>query len=1197
MDDCRVAWRPGLILLFANPAFDRKQYIKERVTGHFKHQHPDAEERKDIQNFTNWAAQRPLLEELRSETPSKAITYFGVQWTTSLLRGKYRVCKAHVPEGTFLPKEPRLPEMPKNTLDLPRFNDPKTSLPRSGSTTPIQHPSKLNIGTDFAKSPDGTESPILEPIERDEFGYFSPQELVALKLSRENPSSPIYNSGIQYPGQKSRYSSSRDRSRSNSNSKSPRMQDMFDRPPKSVEEAIQRTKLMSKMSAPSYDWTAMSDVSHLPKHIQWIKGISWSKTSLGPMEFWEPELRQVVNLIMSIPFPAAMYWGNDLIQIYNEAYIALCGPKHPSIMGKAYREGWPEIWEFIEEPINSAMNEGRSTSKFQDFLSITRHGGKSEECYFDWALTPLLGSDGSIKGLYNPAMEQTRRVVSERRITTVQEVSKHTSALKSMVMFWQRLLETLGTNKHDTPFAVGYSVKEETDSDSPQSSISSGIAGLKQCNLEGSYSVPEGHQLLKQTIDFQHGNDCLACLLRKALNSESPTHYSVEEKTLEVDFLNGIQDYWKTPCEALVICPIFLTNAKQLAGFLVIGVNSQRPYDEDYRSYVSLLSRQAATSMASIVLFEEEVAKAERAAKAAAKQQVALSEQLKVTAEQAHENEAKFTLLTSLNPGGLFIADAEGIITYCNEPFRKTMCVSEFDIKDRNWMYNMVYEDRMLFKERWEALLEDGEKLDLEVCLDAPGPWLVGGTRIEKWALFGALADIDADGHVKSILGCVTDITTQKQAEIHEKRLTDKAVKHKQDQEAFIDMTSHEMRNPLSSILQCADEIYNLAAEQLESSTLEPSQRMVMEQFSQVSKTLGVCSQHEKRIVDDVLTLSKMEAGKLKVSPESADPKELINKAKTMFAYDIKYHGIDLVMNVDPSYEKLGIPYVNMDPSRVLAVLVNLTTNSIKFTSREKTKKITITLSASLNEPYSGDQVNFIKRKERAVSTETAEWGSGAAVYLHYSVSDTGKGMSEKELSNLFGRFSQASDKTHVTYGGSGLGLYIARLLSEIHGGRIGVASTPGKGSTFAFYIKGKRTKTLPPSQSKKDLVKVEGEVSVLLVEDNDLVAATASRSLRKSGYVVYTAEHGVECLGFLKKTNLWKHPSVETKDTIKLDVVLMDQQMPEMDGLTCTREIRKLEKTGELKCHVPIIGTTANARAEQLELVLEAGMVGALRQ
>jgi len=224
---------------------------------------------------------------------------------------------------------------------------------------------------------------------------------------------------------------------------------------------------------------------------------------------------------------------------------------------------------------------------------------------------------------------------------------------------------------------------------------------------------------------------------------------------------------------------------------------------------------------------------------------------------------------------------------------------------------------------------------------------------------------------------------------------------------------------------------------------------------------------------------------------------------------------------------------------------------------------------------------------------EKPEWGEGDIVYVSLSVEDTGVGMTPKELRNLFARFSQASPKTHTRYGGSGLGLFISKSLVEMQGAEIGVVSKSGTGSSFSFFIKTRKTVQPTTLDKEQRVFPAENtdcgpQFSVLVVEDNIVNQFFLAKQLMKLGFEVQVANHGEEALIWLKNTKRW-----HANNGIGLDigVILMDIEVPVMDGLTATRAIRALEQNGDFTTHIPIIAVSANARSEQVAKAFDAGV------
>jgi CheY-like chemotaxis protein len=372
----------------------------------------------------------------------------------------------------------------------------------------------------------------------------------------------------------------------------------------------------------------------------------------------------------------------------------------------------------------------------------------------------------------------------------------------------------------------------------------------------------------------------------------------------------------------------------------------------------------------------------------------------------------------------------------------------------------------------------------------------------------------------------------------------------------------------------------------------------------------------------------------LMVTPIDVQPISVVQRALKMHENEVRNADIDMQFIVDPSFTKMNIDWVKIDPQRVLQVLINLTSNAIKFTSGSDNRAIYVTISASSRIPVIKDKEvdYFPTRKKDSELLNGPDWGEGEEVFIQFAVRDTGRGLSIEEKKMLFMRFSQASPRTHIQYGGSGLGLFISRELTELQGGEIGVASEAGRGSTFAFYVKARRsTKPSDPeqqfpaliktmAQDSKGLVKRGGsiktrdfaqvsakhpgqtkerkDIHILIVEDNLVNQRVLEKQLKNLGFTCFVANHGGECLDRLRESRFWHEnasasPAEQKSMTaLGLSVVLMDQEMPVMDGLKATKTIREWEKQGLLVAHVPIIGVTANARAEQIETLLLAGMV-----
>jgi signal transduction histidine kinase/CheY-like chemotaxis protein len=480
-------------------------------------------------------------------------------------------------------------------------------------------------------------------------------------------------------------------------------------------------------------------------------------------------------------------------------------------------------------------------------------------------------------------------------------------------------------------------------------------------------------------------------------------------------------------------------------------------------------------------------------------------------------------------------------------------------------------------------------------------------------------------------MGSITEISSLKWAQgLQAQRLVE-AEERRRQQNEFIDLTSHELRNPLSAILQCADDIQStIKHSDLPESGLAQWPVEDIRSCLEAAQTISLCVAHQKSIVDDILTVSKLDSNLLVITPIATQPLDVVRRAIKMFDPELQAKQVEVKYEVHASFADLGVEYTMLDPSRILQILINLITNAIKFTAGAPVRTITVSAGVSRNKPLDVDIPGFRYIPPRTLNNTVAhgdDWGSGDVVYLNFRVSDTGVGLTPEEMTVLFERFSQASPRTHAQYGGSGLGLFISRQLAELHGGQIGVASQAAVGSTFGFFVMARMTLPAPsepllPFQQldKKlartatvlaqpvapqrqdlassgpmaDLVAVRShpvaqfdptQIDILVVEDNLINQKLLVKHFRKLGCTVSVANDGAEALAFLATTHFCRAGGV------KLSVILMDLEMPVMDGLTCVGEIRRMEAEGAISSHVPVIAVTANVRHEQLAAAKKAGM------
>lgn len=960
--------------------------------------------------------------------------------------------------------------------------------------------------------------------------------------------------------------------------------------------------------------------------MQFARSIKWEDTPLGAIDDWPADLRTMSNMVMGSPHPAAMYWGPQYIAIYNEAYIELAGQKHPKLMGQSYIEAWAEIWDELKPVFDAAYYNGQAMMKHDDRLFISR-SGFLEETYFNWSVVPMVGGDGSVVALYNPAFENTRRKVNERRMFTLREVGEKTALARDVKQFWNQVHTGLEYNEYDIPFGLIYSVKEDS-TDGDMSSMHSGSASNPpEIFLEQSLGLPANHPLAVPLIDLKTNGEGLAPFLKQSMSQpNNPIVLSKDSGTLPQHLFEGVE--WRgfgDPSRTIVVFPVHPTTGETVVGFIVLGVNPRRPYNDDYRLFINLISRQLATSMASVVLFEEEIKRGQQAARMAALDRQQLSQQLRLRTQEAVESEYKFTRMAEFAPVGIFIANAQGKVDFCNDAWWEISRHPRSVNSISTWMDSILEEDKPIVEEAWNHLLREKESIIQEFRFMAARE--LNGHPIQTWALMNAYPEKDDDGTVKAIFGCITDISQQKWAENFQKQRHDEAMELKRQQENFIDMTSHEMRNPLSALCQCTEEIIS-SINTYRKNELVVAERLnsMLDSCLESANIISLCANHQKRIVDDVLTLSRLDSRMIEVTPTVTKPVEVIQTSLKMFEAELASNNIKADFRVDKSYHDLGIGLARLDPARLQQILINLLTNAIKFTQKQEQRSIVITLGASTDVAHAHvGGIEFFQGETETTTdiTDHVEWGEGEKFNLHLSVSDTGPGLTDEEKEMLFQRFRQTSPRTHVEYGGSGLGLFISRMLTELQGGQIGVLSQKGQGSTFAFYIKSRKCIPPPPLSPLAAAPRQGGvvdpanvhplidpaTVDVLVVEDNEVNQKVLGRLLRRYGYRAHLANHGGEALEMLQRSRHWNHAAAAAAGIaplpplppdedgtvpgpIDVSIILMDLEMPIMDGVTCARRIRELEALGVLKApRLPIIAVTAYVRPEQIGDARASGM------
>ncbi len=500
-------------------------------------------------------------------------------------------------------------------------------------------------------------------------------------------------------------------------------------------------------------------------------------------------------------------------------------------------------------------------------------------------------------------------------------------------------------------------------------------------------------------------------------------------------------------------------------------------------------------------------------------------------------------------PSPIFYKDREGRYQACNQAFEQLIGRPRLEIIGRTardlapgeLAERYMEMDRQLFthpgRQRYEAAArrDDGR---------------------ERQVIFHKATLVDADGRVSGLVGVVTDITEQKQVEqdLREaKRAAEAAATAKSE---FLANMSHEIRTPMTAILGYAD----LLGESIACCGVCPEHQNCSTRACNREhlQTIARNGRHLLAILNDILDLSKIEAGRLDIDKAVADPQAIVEEVASLLRVRAREKGLSLATEFGGSVPRR----IRTDAVRLRQILMNLVGNAVKFTE-------------------SGG-VRIVVRAEREPTPR-----------MTFQVIDTGIGLTPEQMGRLFQRFTQADGSTARRFGGTGLGLTISSRLAEMLGGTISVDSKPQEGSTFTLTIdpgpledaaeeeaiigRPAAAERITADTHEPRQPTSAGPLSgrVLLAEDGPDNQRLVSFILRKAGLDVELAENGVVACAKVADALAGQSP---------YDLVLMDMQMPEMDGYAATQRLRTMGFEG------PIIALTAHAMSGDREKCLRAG-------
>lgn len=310
-----------------------------------------------------------------------------------------------------------------------------------------------------------------------------------------------------------------------------------------------------------------------------IRSFDWSKTSLGEPAYWPKSLKTCVRIILTSRQPMFVWWGEDLINIYNDAYQTIVGGKHPQALGQPAREVWKEIWHQIQPRVDQALNKNEGTYD-EALLLIMERNGYPEETYYTFSYSPVPGDDGHPAGIICANTDDTDRIIGERQLRTLKDLGKAYITSKSNNEIYDTTINVLKDNAADFPFAMIYDADEDNEVFT--------LAGLTE--IVDTDIAPISFEKSKHKPWF--------------LKNGASAHYHIEAlKHIPANLPKG--NWPISPFQAIAL-PITKSGQANLYGLLVVAINPYRLLDEKYTSFFQLVTDQIASGIANIRVYEEE---------------------------------------------------------------------------------------------------------------------------------------------------------------------------------------------------------------------------------------------------------------------------------------------------------------------------------------------------------------------------------------------------------------------------------------------------------------------------------------------------------------------------------------------------------------------------------------------------------------